>query len=91
MDNWECGGSNVWILFVKSLTKVALIISNFTVERTEISYGVNFRPRISLYSNGAGVILHLDHVLGYDIQITIILSANLYVRIFSSCSCLVKD
>ena len=71
VDNWECCGSNVWILFVKSLTKVALIISNFTVERTEISSGVNFRPRVSLYLNGAGIVLHLDHALGYDVQITI--------------------
>ena len=59
------------ILFVKALTKVVSIISNFTVERTKISYGVNFRPRVSLYSNGAGVVLHLDHALGYDVQITI--------------------
>ena len=68
---WIIGNVVAVILFVKVLTKVALIIFNFTVERTKISYGVNFRPSVSLYSNGAGIVLHLDHVLGYDVQVTI--------------------
>ena len=41
MDNRECGGSNVWVLFLNPLIKVGSNISNFMVEGTEISYGVN--------------------------------------------------
>ena len=42
VDNWECCGSNLWVRFSNPLNKVA---SNFTVERTKISYGVNLITR----------------------------------------------
>ena len=103
MDNWECCGSNVLILFFNSIIneKAAFDISNFTVERTNISYGVNLIHNISPTSNGAGIAVELNPGLEYDVQITIdrcyfmnnidIVAAHLYLGIYSSCSVLVKD
>ena len=103
IDNWECCGSNVLILFFNMMInkKAAFNISNFTVERTNISYGVNLIHNISPTSNGAGIVVELNPGLEYDVQITIdrcyfmnnidIVAAHLHVGIYSSCSLLVKD
>ena len=43
-DSWECLGCNMGVMFSNSLIKVAPNISNFTVERTKISFGSKFTP-----------------------------------------------
>ena len=68
MDNRECGGSNVWVLFYETLV---VITSIFIVKRTVISYGVSLRPSDIVYSGGAGISICLHQGLGYDVQITI--------------------
>ena len=70
VDNWECHGSNLWVEVYKPLKKVA---SNFTVERTIISYGVNFITGqiTSPFSIGPGIIVNVDPGLEYDIHVII--------------------
>ena len=44
------------VMFFNPLIKVAPNISNFTVERTKVSYGVNLEPNDNrIFSGGAGV------------------------------------
>ena len=38
-DNWECAGSNVWVLFLYPVIKDASNIPNLIIEKTKISYG----------------------------------------------------
>ena len=100
VDNRQCGGSNVWVLFYKTL--ITSINSTFVVERTVISYGVSLRPFHIAYSGGAGILFSLHRQLGYDVEITISrchfthnvgkVAAHLYLEIFSNnCSVLVED
>ena len=100
MDDLECQGSNVWILFHNPWAKFASNISNVTVERTKISYGVNLRHAYKV-SRVAGIAFQLHPGLEYDVHITIDkcnimnniqpYAAHFYLGIFSSCSVLVKD
>ena len=100
-ENWECGGSNVWVLFLKPAIKDACNISNLTVERTRISYGVNLRQTTVYLSSSAGLAVHIHPGLEDDIRITITKcyfmnnigkkTAHLYLGIHSNCSILVKD
>ena len=99
-DDWECHGTNVWVVFLNASN-----MSNFVIERTNVTYGVNLKPNCSQsMSLGAGISVYLDPRLdhgGCDILITIAkchfmnnidaLAAHLYVVTFSSCSVLVKD
>ena len=98
VDNRECGGGNVWVLFYETSIVISSIL---IVEKTVISYGVNSRPSDLVYSGGAGISIRLYQGLGYDVQITIsrcnfthnvaTVAAHLYLDIFSNCSVLVKD
>ena len=100
VDNWECRGSNLWVEVYKPLNKVA---SNFTVERTIISYGVNFITGqiTSPFSNGAGAIVRVEPGLEYDVHITIskcyfsnniaLYATHLQVGIYSNCSLLIEN
>ena len=103
-DNWECGGSNVWVLFIKPYLKDTSNVSNFIVERTTISDGVNLIEEINikgLFSSGAGIAIYLAPRLVYDVHIIIAkcnfmsnidnFSAHLYLIILSSCSVLIKE
>ena len=100
-DNWECGGSNVWVLFLNPVIKDASNIPNLIIERTKISYGVNLRQTTVCLSSSAGLVVHIHPGLEDDIQITITKCyfinnigkkiAHLYLGIHSSCSILVKD
>ena len=101
VDNWECCGRNVWVVFVNSQVNVGSNISTFAIERTKISYGVNLSPNIDSIFLGAGVVFHLNSGLRYDLHITLDkctfrnniapYAAHLYLGIFSSCSVSVKD
>ena len=53
VDDWECHGINVWVIFFNPLMKVASNISNIVVERTKIACGVNLIPNVSPFSMGA--------------------------------------
>ena len=100
VDNWECCGSNLWVQVYKPVNKVA---SNFTVERTIISYGVNFiTGQIgSPFSNGAGAIVRVEPGLEYDVHITFskcyfsnniaLYATHLQVGIYSNCSLLIEN
>ena len=101
VDDWECGGVNVWIMFFRSLMKVPSNFSNFIVERTKISYGVNLTPKEgSFMSSGSGIVILISSPLEYDVQIAIAkcsfmnniapYAAHLHLKIYSSCSLLVK-
>ena len=101
VGNWECRGTNMWILFLKPLIKIGL--NNFIVERTTISHGVNLltRPDYSPLAGGAGILVRIDPELVYKVQITITncyfmnnidkVASHLYLRIYSSCFVLVED
>ena len=101
MDDWECHGINVWVIFFNPLMKVASNISNFVVERTKITCGVNLIPNVSPFSMGVGVAFHVSPGLEYDVHITIDkcylskniapYAAHLFAIIFSRCSLIVKD
>ena len=100
-DNWECLGVNVWVIFFDSLIKCASNVSNFVIERTKISHGINLIPKFSFSSMSAGIAFHLNPALEYDVHITIDecylthniapYAANFFLRILSSCSLVVKD
>ena len=99
---WECHGSNVWVLFLKPFLTFPFNTSNFIVERTTISYGVNLItiPNGNPFRSGAGIAVRVDPEVGYDVQITITkcyfmnnigkITAHLHLVIFGSCSVLVK-
>ena len=101
LDDWECGGSNLWVFFMNPLIKVASNVSNFVIERTKISYSVNLLPKVSPFSMNAGIAFEFSPGLQYDVHITIdkcnitnIIAqsaAHLLVNILSRCSLLVKD
>ena len=105
MDSWECRGTNVLVLFFNILVirKSFSIIfgSNFIVERTNITYGVNLRPHDSWISVSAGIVVHLHSGLDYDVLIVISkcnimknidkTSANLFMAISSSSTVLITD
>ena len=94
-------GSNVWVLYFSPVIKVAFNICNFTVEKTKISYGTNLKPKVSRLSSGAGILVHLNPGLGYNVHIIISKSsimnnidqtaAHLFLAIYSSCSIVIKD
>ena len=100
-DNWECHGANMWVIFFNPLIKFASNVSNFVIERTKISHGINLIPKFSLSSMSAGIAFHLNPALEYDVHITIDkcyvthniapYAAHFFLRILSSCSLLVKD
>ena len=100
-DNWECRGVNVWVIFFDSLIKCASNVSNFVMERTKISHGVNLIPKESSFSMSAGIAFHFSPGLEYGVHITIdkcyvtnniaLYAAHLYVSIKSHCSLLLKD
>ena len=99
---WECHGSNVLVLFLRQFLTFPSNTSNFIVERTTISYGVNLitRPNYSSFPSGAGIAIRVDPEVGYDVQITITkcyfmnniakVTAHLHLVIYGSCSVLVK-
>ena len=99
MDNWECCGCNMWVMFLNPSIEVASNISKFIVERTKIFYGVNLKP--NQFSAGAGALVHLDLNSKYDVEITIAkchfmnniceVAAHLYLRLFNNCSVLVEE
>ena len=70
-DNWECRGVNVWVIFFDSLIKCASNVSNFVIERTKISHGVNLIPKFSSFSLSAGIAFQLSPGLEYVVHITI--------------------
>ena len=88
-DDWECQGSNMWVMFFNPLIKATPNISSFIVERTKILHGVSLKSNDNQFSAGAGVLIHLNPSLKYDVEITIakchfmnnvgILAAHLYV------------
>ena len=45
VDDWECRGVNVWVLYVNPVIKITSNVSKFVVKRTKISYGVNLIPK----------------------------------------------
>ena len=99
-DDWECRGTNAWVVFLNASN-----MSNFIIERTNVTYGVNLKPNCSQsMSRGAGISVYLDPRIDHgrcDILITIAkcrfmnnidtLAAHLYVVTFSNCSVLVED
>ena len=100
-NNWECQGVNVWVFFYNPLIKCASNVSNFVIERTKISHGINLIPKGSLFSISAGIAFQFSPGLEYVVHITIDkcylthntapYAAHLYVSIMSHCSLLVKD
>ena len=100
-DNWECRGVNVWVIFFNPLINVASNVSNFVIERTKISHGVNLIPKVSSFSMSAGIAFHLNPALEYDVHITIDkcyltnniapYAAHLSLGILSSCSVIVNN
>ena len=101
-DKWDCQGGNMWILFYDPLIKVASNISNFTVKRTKMSYGMSLQPNINRpLSSGVFIEIHLKLWFGYDVQISITecnftnniatVAAHLHMKLLSNCSVLVKD
>ena len=54
-DNWECRGVNVWVIFLNPLIKFASNVSNFAIERTKISHGINLIPKVGSFSMSAGI------------------------------------
>ena len=104
-DNWECVGVNVWILFFNLVfINSNTAKSNLTIEGTEISYGVNLKPKVaglSISRGAAGTIVYLNENLEYDVHTKIFkcdfmnnidtTTAHLYLAIYSSCSILIKD
>ena len=100
-DNWECRGVNVWVIFFNPLVKVASNVSNFVIERTNISYGINLIPKFSSFSMSAGIAFHFSPSSEYDVRITIDkcyvtnniapYAAHLFLGILSSCSIIVKN
>ena len=100
-DNWECQGVNVWVFFHNPLIKCASNVSNFVIERTKISHGINLIPKGSLFSISAGIAFQFSPRLEYVVHITIDkcyvthniapYAAHLYVDIRRHCSLLVKD
>ena len=100
-NSWGCSGSNMCVMFFNSLIKVAPNISNFTVERTKISYGVNLELNDNRFSGGAGVLVVLSPELEYNVEITIAkclfmnnidaIGAHLYLELLSNCSVRVED
>ena len=105
MDSWECRGTNVLVLFFNTLVIPKALSnifgSNFIVEKTNISYGVNLRPQDSWLSVSAGIIVHLHSGLDYEVCIVISkcnimksidkTTANLYMAIGSSSTVLTTD
>ena len=101
MDNWECRGSNMWILYLNPVTEVAFNTTNLVVERTRTAYGVNLRSKVDTLSSGAGIVVLVDSGLKYYVHLTIVkccfvhnidkATAHLHLGIKSSCSVLVKD
>ena len=87
------------------MNKVASNVSNFVIERTKISHGLNLIPKdsiiSSLFSMSAGTAFQLSPGLEYVVHITIDkcylthniapYAAHLFVGIKSHCSLLVKD
>ena len=61
------------VLFLRQFLTFPSNTSNFIVERTTISYGVNLitRPNSSSFPSGAGIAIRVDPEVGYDVQITI--------------------
>ena len=104
-DSWECRGTNVLVLFFNPLAidivRANIFGSNFIVERTNISYGVNLRPQDSWLSVSAGIVVHLHSGLDYDVRIVISkcnimnnidkTTANLYMAIGSNSTVLIAD
>lgn len=105
MGSWECRGTNVLVLFFNTLVIPRALSNifgaNFIVERTNISYGVNLRPRDSWISVSAGIVVHLHYGLDYDVHIVISkcnimknidkTTANLFMAIGSNSTVLITD
>ena len=102
VDDWECHGINIWVFyFSPPVIKITSNVSEFVVERTKISYGVNLTPTSISLSVSAGIAFHFNLGLEYDVHITLDkcnitnniarYAAHLFVNILSRCSLLVKD
>ena len=85
-----------------SVIKVAPNFSNFTVERTKISYGVKLEPDDNrLFWGCAGVVAGLSPGLEYNVEITIAknlfmnnidaVAAHLYLELLSNYSVWVEN
>ena len=100
-DDWECRGINVWVIFFNPVIKVPSNVSNFLVERTKVSYGVNLLPKDDTISMSAGIAFYSSPGLEYVVHITIDkcyvthniarYAAHLFVGITRHCSLLVKN
>ena len=83
------------------MIKVPSNVSNFVVERTKVSYGVNLLPKDDSISMSAGIAFFFAPGLEYDVHTTIDkcyftgniarYAAHLLFGIMSSSSILVKD
>ena len=101
VDDWECHGINVWVFFFNLFIKVASNVSNFVVERTKISNGVNLIPNEDARLMSAGIAFQFSPGLEYDVHITIDkcyftnniapCAAHLFANILSHSSLVVKD
>ena len=100
-DDWECRGINVWVNFFNPLIKIASNVSNFVIERTKISHGINLIPKFSSFSMSAGIAFYFKLNLEYVVYITIDecyvthniapYAAHLFFGTLSSCSVIVKN
>ena len=101
VDDSKCRGINVWVSYFNPVIKVPSNVSNFVVERTKVSYGVNLLPKDDTISMSAGIAFYFSPGLEYDVHITIDkccvtnniarYAAHLFVGILSSSSLLIKD
>ena len=99
-DDWECRGINVWVSYFPVI-KVPSNVSNFVVERTKVSYGVNLLPKDDSISMSAGIAFQFSPGLECDVHITIDkcyftgniawYATHLFVGIMRHCSLLIKD
>ena len=103
-DNWECFAKNIWILYIPIFPTFKMnTVSNITVERTEISYGVNLRQsqQMATESAGLGLLTPPPGLSEHPLHVTIskssfqnnfgFFAAHLFMGIFANSSVFIDN